>query len=110
MEASTAANFTGAIISSVTRSGTLGGLSFNVNDLAGNTTYYVRVGSLWNGTTNYSSTLSTATLASQVISPQFAGTSSFTSRSRALARNPAIFRSHRNFFTRKADDINEKGA
>src|SRR6185295_8609170 len=47
LEASTANNFTGTIISSVTPVGTLTGLTFNVNSLAGNTTYYVRVGSLW---------------------------------------------------------------
>src|SRR5437773_1776245 len=78
LEASTANNFTGTIISSVTPVGTLTGLTFNNNSLAGNSTYYVRVGSLWNGTTNYSSTLSTSTLASLVTGSQFAGVSSFT--------------------------------
>src|SRR6185295_9172318 len=78
LEASTDTNFTGAIISSVTSIGTLTGLTFNANSLAGNTTYYVRVGSLWSGTTNYSSTLSTSTLTSLLTAQQFAGVSSFT--------------------------------
>src|SRR6185295_15553965 len=78
LEASTANNFTGTLITSVTTNGTLGGLTFNANSLAGNTTYYVRVGSLWHGTTNYSSTLSTSTLTSLLTGSQFAGVSSFT--------------------------------
>src|SRR5262249_43950595 len=78
LEASTDSLFTGTIISSVTPIGTATGLTFNSGQLVGNTTYYVRVGSLWNGTTNYSSTLSTSTLASLLTGQQFAGVSSFT--------------------------------
>src|SRR6185436_7042620 len=78
LEASTSSDFSPIAASSVTSIGTLTGLTFNSGDLAGNTTYYVRVGSLWTGTTNYSSTLSTSTLASLVTGSQFAGVSSFT--------------------------------
>jgi len=66
LEASTANDFTGTLITSTTPNGSLTGLTFNANDLVANTTYYLRVGSLWNGTTAYADTTpaSTSTLAS----------------------------------------------
>src|SRR6185503_17467827 len=36
-----------------------------------NTTYWIRVGALYNDTTNYSSTLSTSTLTSPITDPRF---------------------------------------
>jgi len=46
--------------------GSVTGLTFNSGDLVANTTYYLRVGSLWNGTTDYANTTpaSTSTLTS----------------------------------------------
>src|SRR5262249_2287737 len=72
MQASTSSNFSGPIASSNTTIGTLTGLTFNSGDLVSNTTYYVRVGSLWNGTTAYSPTVpqSSSTLTNYLISPQ----------------------------------------
>ena len=53
LEASTMSNFTGTIISSVTTDGTVSTLTFNLASLAANTTYFVRVGALYNGATSY---------------------------------------------------------
>src|SRR5205085_11316597 len=68
LEASTASNFTGTLISSVTPVGSLTSLTFNQAQLAPNTTYFVRVGSLWNGATTYADTVpgSTSTLTSSL--------------------------------------------
>ncbi|MEK7717580.1 MAG: fibronectin type III domain-containing protein, partial [Pseudomonadota bacterium] len=74
LDASTAANFTGTIVSSATRSVAVSALS--VAGLAVNTTYYFRVGSLnWNNATNYAVLGASATLASPpgLVAPVFTG-------------------------------------
>src|SRR5262249_15652754 len=53
LDASTASNFTGTLISSVTSVPSLNTLSFNYGSLNPNTTYYVRVGALYSGATTY---------------------------------------------------------
>jgi len=65
LEASTASTFTGAIFSSVTINGTL--TTLQVSGLGPNTTYYLRVGSLWNGTTNYADTVPASALTLAVL-------------------------------------------
>ena len=62
-------------MSAVTSVGTLTGLTLNSAELAADTTYFVRVGSLWNGTTNYANTTraSTSTLTSLLVVPQIFG-------------------------------------
>src|SRR5229473_6467152 len=79
LDASTASNFTSAILSSVTANGTAATLTFP-NNLVGNTTYYVRIGSLWSGATSYANTSppSTSTLADLVSNAQTLSVSSFT--------------------------------
>ena len=59
LDASTAANFSGTIFSSTTAGGAATGLT--VAGLNGGTTYYLRAGALWSGTTNYAASLSTIT-------------------------------------------------
>ena len=73
LEASTMSNFTGTIISSVTTDGTVSTLTFNVVSLAANTTYFVRVGALYNGATSYALTMpqSTSTLTSPITTEQY---------------------------------------
>ena len=75
LEVSTMANFTGTIISSVTADGTMSGLSFNLGQLAADTTYFARVGALYNGATSYAFTTpqSTSTLTSSVTGSQIFG-------------------------------------
>ena len=72
MDASTAANFTGTVISSVTNSVSITTLTFNSGQLSPNTTYFVRVGSLSGGATSYANTTpaSTSTLTSLITSTQ----------------------------------------
>jgi tetratricopeptide (TPR) repeat protein/N-acetylneuraminic acid mutarotase len=61
LQASTASNFTGTIYSSQTASVSLSTLT--VSGLAGDTTYYFRVGSLnWNSVPNYAASVSTRTI------------------------------------------------
>ena len=71
LEASTMSDFTGTLISSVTTDGTMNGLTFNAAQLSPNTTYFVRVGALYNGATAYALTtpLSTSTLTSPIAKP-----------------------------------------
>jgi hypothetical protein len=78
LDASTASNFTGTLVSSITTNGNLTGLT--VIGLFPNTTYYLRAGSLWNGATTYANTtpISTSTLANQVSGQTF-GTISYQS-------------------------------
>jgi hypothetical protein len=66
MDASTISNFSGTLISSVSNSVSITTLTFNIGQLAPNTTYFVRVGSLASGTTAYTNTTpsSTSTLTS----------------------------------------------
>ena len=73
VEASTMANFTGTIISSVTTNTLAATLSYNPGDLAANTTYFVRIGALYNGTTIYINTVpsSTSTLTSPITTQQY---------------------------------------
>src|ERR1019366_543456 len=62
--------------SSVTYSVSLSTLSFNVGDLQPNTTYWLRVGSLWSdGTTSYADTVppSTSTLTNPITGQQIYG-------------------------------------
>ncbi|MBI3298687.1 MAG: right-handed parallel beta-helix repeat-containing protein, partial [Elusimicrobia bacterium] len=60
--ASSVADFSGQVFSSVTANASLNRLA--VSDLDPNTTYYLKAGALWNGATSYASpSLSTATLA-----------------------------------------------
>ena len=59
LEASTASNFTGTLFSSQTAQVLLSTLS--VSGLLSNTTYYLRVGTLWNYATYYASAISTST-------------------------------------------------
>jgi len=61
VQASTANNFTGTLVSSITTDGT--STSLSPQSLIPNTTYFVRVGSLWNGATTYALTtpISTST-------------------------------------------------
>jgi hypothetical protein len=68
-EASTAADFSGALFSSSSASGDATSLS--PQGLDPNTTYYLRVGALWGQTTSYSSEQSTSTLASLAAGKQF---------------------------------------
>src|SRR5262249_46537727 len=77
LEAYTDAGFTSFAASSVTTSGTLGSLT--VTGLGADTTYYLRVGSLWNGTTNYAPSVpaSTSTL-TNLLSPSVLNVSSNT--------------------------------
>src|SRR6185312_16226285 len=64
LDASTMSTFAPVTTSSTTTDHTLGTLAFNVGTLDPNTTYYVRIGALYNGATNYSlSNPSTSTLA-----------------------------------------------
>src|SRR6185312_915680 len=64
LDASTMSTFAPVTTSSTTTDHTLGTLAFNVGTLDPNTTYYVRIGALYNGATNYSlSDPSTSTLA-----------------------------------------------
>ena len=73
LEVSTMSNFTGTIISSVTPNGTSMGLSFNPGQLSANTTYFARVGALYNGATSYALTTpqSTSTLTSPITTEQY---------------------------------------
>src|SRR5204863_6824316 len=59
--------------SSATTNGNLTDLSFNLGALAPNTTYFVRVGALYNGATSYADTVpaSTSTLTSLITGSQF---------------------------------------
>src|SRR5204863_469358 len=51
------------------------------NNLIGNTTYFVRIGSLWNGGTNYFTlALGTSTLSDQVTGQQTLAVSSWTAQ------------------------------
>jgi len=65
LDASTASDFTGTLISSITPSAALGTLTTPAT-LTVNTTYYLRVGALASGTTYYGSSLSTSTLTNLV--------------------------------------------
>jgi hypothetical protein len=62
LDASTSANFSGALYSSRTANGNATTLE-TPSVLSYNTTYYLRVGALWGGTTVYASAASTSTLA-----------------------------------------------
>ncbi|TPW19473.1 MAG: cell wall surface anchor family protein, partial [Elusimicrobia bacterium] len=63
VQASTAANFTGTVLSSATPNPALSALT--VSGLSVNTTYYVRVGALnWNGQAHFATAKATASLAS----------------------------------------------
>ncbi len=73
LDASTAPDFSGAILSSKTSNGASAGLT--VTPLSLNTTYYLRAGTLTGGTANYSPALSTCTLAAP---PAYLGSSSAT--------------------------------
>ena len=68
-------NFTGTIISSILSppTGTVSTLTFNPASLAANTTYFVRVGALYNGATSYALTTpqSTSTLTSPITTQQY---------------------------------------
>src|ERR1019366_8856828 len=68
VEASTMNNFTGTIITTATTNITASTLTFNLGQLAANTTYFVRVGALYSGSTVYANTVpsSTSTLASLI--------------------------------------------
>lgn len=67
LEASTAADFTGTVMSSVTTSVSASTLS--LTGLSLNTTYFFRVGALnWNGNTDYTALSATATLAAAPVS------------------------------------------
>src|SRR4029077_8083575 len=70
--------FTGVIFSSVTSASLTSLTVGTVSPLAANTTYYVRIGALYNGATTYSGTLSSSTLTNLLSGSQFAGVSSFT--------------------------------
>lgn len=60
VQVSTASNFTGVLFSSQTPSVSLSTLT--VGDLAPNTSYHIRVGTLWSLTTYYASAISTSTV------------------------------------------------
>ena len=67
-------NFSGRlIISSVTTDGTVATLSYDPGDLAANTTYFMRIGALYNGATTYINTVpsSTSTLTSLNTTQQY---------------------------------------
>src|ERR1019366_3581698 len=68
VEASTMNNFTGTIITTATTNITASTLTFNLGQLAANTTYFVRVGTLYSGSTVYANTVpqSTSTLTSLI--------------------------------------------
>ncbi|MBI4656868.1 MAG: fibronectin type III domain-containing protein, partial [Elusimicrobia bacterium] len=66
VEASTALDFTGTLSSSKTVNGLLETLTVNEPSLYTNTTYYLRVGSLWGETTSYAATQSASTLADTI--------------------------------------------
>ena len=57
LDASTASDFSGTVISSVTNSISITTLTFNTGQLMTNTTYFVRVGGLFGGATGYVNTL-----------------------------------------------------
>ena len=61
LDASTASNFSGTLFVSSTSNGAA--TTLTATGLAGNTTYYLHAGALWNGTTNYAAVVSTLTLA-----------------------------------------------
>ncbi|MFA5138092.1 MAG: LamG-like jellyroll fold domain-containing protein [Elusimicrobiota bacterium] len=69
LQASTAADFTGIVLSSNTKNGASVGLA--VLGLDPNTTYYLRAGSLWNGATVYASAGAACTLARLVSGSSF---------------------------------------
>jgi len=75
LEASTAAwpNSYVGNVSSVTFDASRSTLTFNLGQLAANTTYFVRVGSLWNGATSYPLTPlpSTSTLTTPITTEQY---------------------------------------
>src|SRR4029077_1701483 len=70
--------FTGVIFSSVTSASLTSLTVGTVSPLAANTTYYLRIGALYNGATTYSGTLSSSPLTNLLSGSQFAGVSSFT--------------------------------
>jgi hypothetical protein len=86
LQAATDAGFTTVVASSVTADGAVTGLL--VTALNPNTTYFVRVGSLWNGTTNYAASVpaSTSTLTAPITGAQIyaVGSTSITVNWNAL--------------------------
>jgi len=74
LEASTASNFSGTLNSSATVNLLASRLSAGTGvSLQPNTTYFLRVGALYNDATTYASSLATATLTNPISNAQFAG-------------------------------------
>src|SRR5678815_5251425 len=73
VEASTASNFTGQIITTVTTNTSALTLTFNSGQLTANTTYFVRIGALFGGATTYIDTVppSTSTLTNLITTQQY---------------------------------------
>ena len=70
LDASLAPDFSSIANSSITYSTSLTTMT-GAPSLLSDTTYYLRVGSLWNGTTTYAAPLSTSTLTTNVTNAQF---------------------------------------
>lgn len=92
-DASTASDFTGTLYSSVTANGGSTTLAVGTSvALSANTTYYLRVGAIFSGTTYYANSVpaSTSTLANAVSNPQIYGvfTSSIAANWVALSSGP----------------------
>ena len=61
VEASTASDFTGTLVATITTNTSALTLTFNNGQLLANTTYFARVGALYNGATTYLNTVPTST-------------------------------------------------
>jgi len=94
LEAYTDPGYTALAGSSVTSNGNATSLSLIPGTLLPNTTYYVRVGALWGGTTNYVTAVpaSTSTLASLITNAQlyFVGSTSVTVNWAAMGTGSGI--------------------
>ncbi|OGR75264.1 MAG: hypothetical protein A2X32_08080 [Elusimicrobia bacterium GWC2_64_44] len=73
VQASTAADFTGTVSSTMTTNGALSGLTVSAPQLSSNTVYNIRVGSLWGNATAYATSFATATLSNLVVNPRIYG-------------------------------------
>ena len=71
VETSTASDFTGTIVSTITTNANAVTLSYGPGTLAANTLYFVRVGALFSGTTTYSITSTTITFTAPLVGFQF---------------------------------------
>ena len=73
LEAYDASDYLNLVTSSATANGNATALTFNAGSLSANTTYWLKVGALYNGATSYGFTapVSTSTLTSLITGTQF---------------------------------------